>query len=61
MEEELQYYQEFLEEFLLAIRISNEADVQHIIDIVRLGSPTGEIRNLVIHLLTKNHLLQPAT
>ena len=35
MEEELKYHQQFMDGFLKAIRTSNDADVHHIIDVVR--------------------------
>ncbi|KAJ5960723.1 C2H2 finger domain protein [Penicillium vulpinum] len=40
MEEELKYHQQFMDGFLKAIQTSNDADVHHIIDVVRSGSST---------------------
>lgn len=54
IEEELGYHQQFLDEFLEAIRTSNDADVHHIIDVVRSGSSTSEIQAAVTRVLTEN-------
>ncbi|KAJ5971817.1 C6 transcription factor [Penicillium vulpinum] len=54
MEEELKYHQQFMDGFLKAIRTSNDADVHHIIDVVRSGSSTSEIQTAVNRVLTDN-------
>lgn len=54
MEQELSYYQEFLDDFLEAIRTSDDDDVHRIIDIVRSVSSTREIQNKVAHVLAEN-------
>ncbi|KAJ5101063.1 hypothetical protein N7456_007115 [Penicillium angulare] len=43
MEEELGYYQRFMDDFLEAIRSSDDNEVHHIINAVRMGSSTREI------------------
>lgn len=60
MEEELNYYRSFLDDFFEAIRDSNDDDVQHIIDIVRSGSSTGEIQFGVKSILAGNDPSRPA-
>jgi hypothetical protein len=44
MEEELNYYQRFLDDFFEAIRNSNDNDIHHIINVVRSGSSVSEIQ-----------------
>lgn len=61
MEEELRYHQQFMDEFLEAIRTSNDADVHHIIDVVRLGSSRSEIQTAVNRAITDNRSSRPAT
>lgn len=61
MEEELRYHQQFMDEFLEAIRTSNDADVHHIIDVVRLGSSISEIKTVVNCVLTDNRSSLSAT
>ena len=43
-------------EYLKAIRVSSEADAQHIIDVVRSGSSISEIQNVVTRLPKSYHL-----
>lgn len=59
-EQELLYYQEFVESFFKAIRTSHDDQVQHIIDIVRSGSSIASVRNEVDLILTENCFLQNA-
>ena len=61
MEEKVRYYQNFLDEFLKVIRHSSEADVQHIIHVVRSGSSIIEIQNVMTNLITENYHHERAT
>ncbi|KAF4772325.1 hypothetical protein PENNAL_c0190G04329 [Penicillium nalgiovense] len=61
MEEELRHYQGFLDEFLKNIRNSSEADLQHIIHVVRSGSSIDEIQNAMTNLNTENYQLERTT
>lgn len=61
MEEEFRYHQQFMDQFLEAIRTSNDADVHHIIDVVRLGSSRSEIQTAVNRAITDNRSSRPAT
>ena len=54
MEEELRYHQQFLDEFLEGIRTSNDANLHHIIDVVRSGLSTTEIQTVVTRVLMEN-------
>ena len=54
MEEELRYHQQFLDEFFEAIRTSNDANLHHIIDVVRSGLSTTEIQTVVTRVLMEN-------
>lgn len=59
MEEELSYYQMFLDDFFEGIRNCNDDDVHHIINIVRSGSSTSEIRFEVNSILAGNNPSPP--
>ena len=52
--EELRYHQQFMDGFFEAIRTSDDANVHHIIDVVRSGSLTSEIQTAVNRILTDN-------
>lgn len=56
IEQELSHYQEFLSDFLEAIRLSDDDDVHHIINIVRSGSSTSKIHIEVTLILAGNFL-----
>jgi hypothetical protein len=60
MEEELSYYQGFLDDFFEAIRDSSDDDVHHIINIVRSVSSTSETQFEVNRILARNDTSQPA-
>lgn len=61
MEVEPRYYQEFLDKVLKASRITSDADIQHIIEVVRSGSSISEIQKVVTYVLTDNPSPRPAT
>lgn len=54
MEEELGHYQRFSNDFLRAIRDSDNDDVHHIINTVRSGSSKSEIQFEVNNVLMGN-------
>jgi hypothetical protein len=47
-------YQESLDDFLEAMRTSDDDDVQGIVDVVRSGSSTSKIKTEVAHILAGN-------
>jgi hypothetical protein len=55
MQQELSYYQEFLDNFFEAIRTSDPYAVHRIIDLVRSGSSTSEIQTEVNLVLAAKH------
>jgi hypothetical protein len=61
MEEQLRYHQQFLEDFLEGIRTSNDANLHHIIGVVRSGLSKTEIQAVVTRVLTENRSSKSAT
>jgi len=53
-EQELLYYQEFVESFFEAIKTSHVHDVQHIINVVRSGSSIADVKTEVTLILAEN-------
>jgi len=59
-EQELLYYQEFVESFFEAIKTSHDDGVQHIINVVRSGSSIADVKTEVTLILAENSFFRAA-
>lgn len=60
MEQDLQFYRDFLYKLLEAIRTSPENDVQRIIEVIRSAQSITDVQKEVTHVLEKSSFFRPA-